>query len=145
MGTFIIIVIIGIVIFFVVQLTDTSAAEVFNYNYKGFSFFGGKLQMGPCRSTISIQNKFITIEDPSKSRSKEKVRILRTNVSSDYIQYICMDGLRNQLEILRPRYSTDILDAILISYDGTTEIYTNNPNYEEDLKSANILMDFFKG
>ena len=54
--------------------------------------------MGPCRSTISIQNKFITIEDPSKSRSKEKVRILRKNVSSDYIQYICMDGLRNQLE-----------------------------------------------
>ena len=29
----------GIVIFFVVQLTDTSDAEVFNYNYKGISSF----------------------------------------------------------------------------------------------------------
>ena len=137
MGTFIIIVIviIGIVIFFVVQLTDTSDAEVFNYNYKGSSFMGSPhLLIGPNRSTISIQKKFITIEDQSKNRSKEKVRILRTNVSPDYIQYICMDGLRNQLEILRPRQSSGMWDAILVSYYETTDIYTNNPNYEEDLK-----------
>ena len=144
MGTFIIIVIVGIVIFFVVQLTDTSVAQVFNYNYKGSSFMGSsQLLLMPNKSTISIQNKFITIEDQSKG--KEKVRILRTNVSPDYIQYICMDGLRNQLEILRPRQSTGMWDAILVSYYETTDVYTNNPNYEEDLKTAMAAMDSSKG
>ena len=75
MGTFIIIVIVGIVIFFVVQLTDTSVAQVFTFNYKGYISDKTILPLSKGRSTIEIQQKFITITDAWTGT--KKIRILK--------------------------------------------------------------------
>lgn len=125
MGTFIIIVIIGIVIFFVVQLTDTSAAQVFSFNYKGYISDKTILPLSKGRSTIEIQQKFITITDAWTGT--KKIRILKYVDYSNSILYSCMDGNRNQVEVIRSKSNLDSL-GIAFFYSGMAFIYTNNPN-----------------
>lgn len=93
------------------------------------------------RSEISIQEKFIT----RKNNYTEtlKMRILKRYVYSNYIRYTCMDKHRNQIEVIQSKLNTELLDAIFFSYNSTTEIYTNNPNFEEDVNKADAIAKMF--
>lgn len=142
MGTFFIIVIVGFIIFVFIQLADNSPAKVFRYNYKGFSYSGSpNIILSPNRSEILIQEKFITIK--SNNTETLKMRILKRYVHSNYIRYTCMDGHRNQIEVMQSKLNSELLDAIFFSYNFTTEIYTNNPNFEEDLNKADAIVNIF--
>lgn len=144
MGTFFIIAIVGFILFIFVQLTDTSPVKTFTYKYKGVSFMGSPdIMLSPNLSTISIQEKFITI----KSSYSEPVRmsILNRYIHPNYIRYTCMDGHRNQIEVVRSKLNSELLDAIMFSYNFTIEIYTNNPNFEEDINKTDAFLNLFNG
>ncbi len=142
MGTFFIIAIVGFILFIFIQLTDTSPVKTFTYQYKGISFMGSPdIMLNPDLTTISIQEKFITI----KSRYSEpvKMRVLSRYTHPHYIRYTCMDGHRNQIEVVQSKLDSELLDAMVFFYNFTTEIYTNNPNFEKDVTKTNALMNFF--
>lgn len=142
MGTFFIIAIAGFILFIFVQLTDTSPAKTFTYQYKGISFMESpNIMLSPNLTTISIQEKFITIK--SSYSESVKMRILSRYSHPNYIKYTCMDGHRNQIEVVQSKLNSELLDAIVFLYNFTTEIYTNNPNFEKDINKANVLVNFF--
>ena len=57
-----------------------------------------------------------------------------------------MDGYRNKRIVIRYKYNrisdSKFLDEICVQDDYTIEIYTNNPNLENDIKNAETIMDF---
>ena len=145
MGTFILIVIIAFVVFIIVQLTDTSTPEVFNFKYRGKSFLGSSgIGLIFNQSEISIKEKFITIK--RENAPYVKMRILDRLINPYCIKYICMDGYRNKRIVIRYKYNrisdSKFLDEICVQDDYTIEIYTNNPNLENDIKNAETIMDF---
>ena len=56
-----------------------------------------------------------------------------------------MDGHRNQIEVVRSKLNSELLDAIMFSYNFTIEIYTNNPNFEEDINKTDAFLNLFNG
>lgn len=142
MGTFFIIAIVGFILFIFVQLTDTSPVKIFTYKYKGVSFMGSPdIMLSPNLSTISIQEKFITIK--SSYSEPVKMRVLNRYIHPNYIRYTCMDGHRNQIDVVRSRLNSELLDATVFSYSFATEIYTNNPNLEKDINKADAIINIF--
>ena len=101
------------------------------------------IMLSPNLSTISIQEKFITIK--SSYSEPVRMRILNRYIHPNYIRYTCMDGHRNQIEVVRSKLNSELLDAIMFSYNFTIEIYTNNPNFEEDINKTDAFLNLFNG